>query len=84
MTNDEIPDYLQGDALIDDVEALQSMADERLINELEELIGVFQEQADKVSQGEKATEHGQAHANGVACGMDWCADELEEVIEQYE
>jgi hypothetical protein len=49
---------------------------------LEALVETWQEQRQDVLDMEKATRQGDLHAKGVACGIDYCMGELEEVLEE--
>jgi len=48
---------------------------------LRELIEEWREQREDVLDRETATDSAKSHRNGVACGMDYCIDELEALLE---
>lgn len=51
-----------------------------LIDRLEQFVENTRESADKIEKGEY---HNEDHANGVACGLNWAAHELESVLEDF-
>jgi len=50
-------------------------------DDLRELIEEWRKQREDVLDRETATDSAKSHRNGVACGMDYCIDELEALLE---
>lgn len=51
-------------------------------SELRELVEAWDEERTDVMEGEQATERGQAHRAGVACGMDYCITQLQRMVDK--
>lgn len=48
--------------------------------DVRQLLVRIRDEREDVLDNETATDSAKAHRNGVACGMDWCIEELEELL----